>query len=379
MRIGIVVRVLWPTGAPKAAAIQTRVLEKLGYEATLFYLRDSSFTYDYSDLIQGLDYHILHPKHSSWRSRFYDWGTGFFLPDRVGDGRLDFDLLKRFYKDISSFPIDHLICHDQWAGIAGLYAKKRVGIPYSVFVHERLSEFATPILGRLASRWETKSLEGATVLFAPTQKIAQSIQSKYPQLASRIVMNIHGMDWRDEHEEVGRQGREKSIIVDSMWDEGRRPLDYLSIANSLPEYKLRFCGHWRSSALRARFIDAATSSKLENVSLHQGLSESALMEMYRQSRFMVRFGFGEWGVGASVLQAVQSLTPVIVNAELGTADIIARLGGGAVVRTMDEVPGAVRAMDNDARFRQLQNELTQIRATYTWERHVKNLVSAIGG
>ena len=196
MRIGIVVRILWPAGTAKTAAIEAMYLQKMGHQVYVFFIRNSTYKYAYQDLLKNVNYVVLHPDHKSTMSGLYDIVTGIFAPDRKGDGRVDYDLIKSFYNDTIDYRLDYLICHDQWAGLAGQVAKQQLGIPYSVFLHERLSNFGSvPILGWYANYLERNVLSNASKIFVITNKIAESAAMKYPEYASKIEFNIHGMNF----------------------------------------------------------------------------------------------------------------------------------------------------------------------------------------
>ncbi|MBP1358273.1 MAG: glycosyltransferase family 1 protein, partial [Sulfolobus sp.] len=84
MKIGIVLRILWPVGAQKIAIMQTKKLIEQGHEVELIFMRDSSFSYKYEDLLRGVPYHVLSPNHKSLETPIYDLITRIVAPDRAG-------------------------------------------------------------------------------------------------------------------------------------------------------------------------------------------------------------------------------------------------------------------------------------------------------
>lgn len=53
---------------------------------------------------------------------------------------------------------DYLICHDQFTAIGCLKAFVKNKIPFSVFVHEKVTNYSLPILGKIINNLEKKSI-----------------------------------------------------------------------------------------------------------------------------------------------------------------------------------------------------------------------------
>ena len=64
---------------------------------------------------------------------------------------VDLDLIAKVPKVAREEPADYLVCHHQWVGLGCERARRELGIPYSVFIHERLSDYRVPVLGRIVS------------------------------------------------------------------------------------------------------------------------------------------------------------------------------------------------------------------------------------
>ncbi|MEM0136541.1 MAG: hypothetical protein QXU18_15160 [Thermoplasmatales archaeon] len=152
MKIIILVRILWASGAQKIAIEEAKTLKRLGHEVKLVFLREAISGQFLKPTLESVEYEIFSTKQPRW---LYSTITGMFMPDRKGDGALDYNLLKAYPRTVTRNEADYIICHDQWAGIAGFRINKSLGIPYSVFCHERVSgEYTVPTLGKFAERTE---------------------------------------------------------------------------------------------------------------------------------------------------------------------------------------------------------------------------------
>jgi glycosyltransferase involved in cell wall biosynthesis len=371
MRVTIVVRILWTAGAQKLAIAEARHLTTLGHEVDLIFLRGSQLG-GYDDILRGLNYRVLSPDGKSALTPLYDGITRMFAPEgRGAESRVDLNLIRAFPDSISDAVPDLLICHDQWAGLAGLYAKKRYGVDYSVYIHEKTLPYAVPILGSFADRVEYRVLANARRVFAVTEKVARTIRAKH---RVPVVANYIGMD---SHPGVPYDQRANRLLAVSMWDSGRRPEVYLSVLAHLPGYELLFVGRWRNAELRTRFLSSARRLGVEDrVHLLEGISEKDLDGAYNSSKFYLRFGWGEYGSG-STAEAIQHSIPLIVNREIGTSEIIESSGAGLVLDQIDPTRIRSYVMDQDVpdRYAALQRNVAQLAADHSWDSHCRLLLT----
>jgi glycosyltransferase involved in cell wall biosynthesis len=190
-------------------------------------------------------------------------------------------------------------------------------------------------------------------------------------------VNLPGMD------EVGRTPRsakENQLISVSFWDRGRYVERYLEVAERLPDYRLLLAGNWRLPDYRDEILRALGSKGLEDrVTLREGIPEPELVGLYQRSKFLLRFGFGEYGLATAVIEAMQNTLPVIINEDLGISDVIREHGAGAVLRDAD--PGAaaraVEELDDERAYAELQDNIAKLRSTHTWENHVRKLLAPV--
>lgn len=83
MKIGILLRILWPAGAQKIAINEARELIRVGHDVKLYFLRSSEFGYRYDDLLCDLNYVVMSPNHKSVVSPVYSRVTRMFAKEEV--------------------------------------------------------------------------------------------------------------------------------------------------------------------------------------------------------------------------------------------------------------------------------------------------------
>ncbi|MGB9734425.1 MAG: glycosyltransferase family 1 protein, partial [Conexivisphaera sp.] len=217
---------------------------------------------------------------------------------------------------------------------------------------------------------ERRVLAGAARVLAVTDKVASTIREKHGIAAEP---NYPGMD-RISDVPFGRRGRR--LIAVSFWDWGRRPEDYLRLVESLDDYTLLMVGNWRVKGAKERFLEEVRKRGMDGrVLLMEGVPEGELGKLYDSSMFAVRFGYGEYGLATMTIEAIQHTLPLIINDELGTADLVRQCGAGLVTRGVDleRIKEFIRNVD-EATYDALQNNIRRLQAKYTWESHVRKLV-----
>lgn len=377
MKVVILVRILWASGAQKIAIEEARYLSSAGHDVKLVFLREGSSGKYLIDSMKGLEWEIFS---TAKPNPVYSYVTGLFMPDRGGEGTLDYDLLKSYAASLSRRDADLIVCHDQWAGIAGLKIKKRLGIPFMVLCHERVSgEYRVPVLGRLARSTEQKVLENADKVFGITDKVAASIKDTY---GIEAIPDYPGMNRQSS---IAFGERENAILASATWDANRDPSLYARIVQRLPGFKLYVVGRFRTAKQREGFMKFAESEAIsKNVIILNAIGEKDLQDLYGRVKFNIRFGKDEWGPGLSNIEAISHLTPIIVNSELGIADVITRMGGGFVVPehdpagiNPDHVAHLIKEADKEERYNVLQDQLRFIGKEYNWKSHSESLISLV--
>ena len=370
MRVVILVRILWTAGAPKIAIHEARTLQEDGHEVTLVFLRSSNLK-GYGDLLAGLNCIVVSEDGSSAFTPIYDRVTRLFAPDRGSESRVDYNLLRRFPDIAKELHADLIICHDQWAGIAGYFSKRKYGIPYRVFLHEQIRDFEIPILGMAAEVAERLVIMNANRVFAITEKVAATARTHYP---APITTNWPGMD-RLRWESF--ENKERSLIACAFWDIGRRPTAYLPIISAIDGFHLYFVGNWRIPSLREEMIrEIAREGLTGRVSIVTHLTEGELMNMYDRVMFSLRFGFGEYGLGTATVESIQKGVPLIVNSDLGASRLVSTHRCGLVVDKIEpsQILEFIRASSNSQEYDRLRQGLATLTGKYTWASHARELV-----
>lgn len=369
MKIIILVRILWTAGAQKIAIKEAQTLSALGHDVRLIFLRSTESGKNLLSELDKISYRIF--SNTAYKPRrIYSSITGIFAPDRKGEGTVDYDLIKKFAASIKPDECDYIICHDPWAGVAGLLLKKRCGIPYSVYVHERIGKkYGIPVIGYLAKRIELKVLQNATRVLGVTPKVSASVKENFNV---ECIADLPGMDLKKFYT---FENKENVLLASATWDQDRNPEDYLNIIELLPDFKLFVVGRWRSSVERDNFKVLISNRKLsEKVYFIDSIKESEMSELYAKAKFLLRFGKNEAGVGTSTIESISHLTPVIISS-LGISDLIVNYGGGFVLN--DKTPGKAAAIiqENNRQeiYDKLQVNLKKITSLYTWEQHSRLL------
>ncbi len=172
--------------------------------------------------------------------------------------------------------------------------------------------------------------------------------------------------------------KEDVLLAVSFWDLGRRPWDYLEVVKHL-DYKLILAGNWRVKNAKEKVVESIKLMGLKDkVSLVEGISENQLRELYNKAKFVIRFGYGEFGPAISVIEAIQHTTPVIINDELGTAELVKRYNLGLVVHGIDvrSIKEFINKIDEKT-YSQLQDNIKKVQNIYTWLNHVTKLIDTI--
>ena len=188
-RVLIVLRILWTAGAQRIAINEYRWLKKLGYDPKIVFLRKGNAK-GYEEMLEGIDYRVVREGNGPLTPLFY-LPTKLFARDRGMESTVDLDLIMKVPDIAEEEGADYLICHDQYAGIGGLRAKEKHGIPYSVFIHERVVRHSMPVLGGAVDGLERKVLANAEKVFAVTEKVARTVYEKHGISAEP---NYPGMD-----------------------------------------------------------------------------------------------------------------------------------------------------------------------------------------
>lgn len=367
MKIVILVRILWSAGAQKIAINETKELKKRGHDVDLIFLRRGKTWKVYEDLLSGSGYKVISEGKSSIFTGLYSFITGLFMPDRRGEGRIDYDLLRKFPKFIAESSPDKIICHDEWAGIAGYAARKKLGIPYEVFIHERLGVLDVPILGKFAERYRKRVLVNASRLYSVTEKISRDTLDRFG------ILSIPNPPGFEELANVNICKKIDRIVSVSMWDTGRNPFFFIELEKALINYEILLLGNWRTQ----NYYDLFTKSFPKNtrIVVKTNISEEEKRLLIGESKFLVRFGNNEFGLATAVIESISYGTPVIINRSLGTAEIIEKYEAGYVLDSTDpKVVATIISENTEQKYEQLLENVSSLRKSWTWKDHINKLL-----
>jgi glycosyltransferase involved in cell wall biosynthesis len=371
MKIIIIVRILWTAGAPKKAIREAKELSKLGHNVKLIFLRKATTLSGYEDLLEGINFRIITEHNHSPLVPIYDYLTGKFAPDRKGEGRLDYNLIRKLPHFVRNEYPDFVICHDQYSGLGGYYIKKKLGVRYSVLLHERVDSKSNGILHRLANHYERRTLINASCIIASSHKIAISLFQKYNMDCS---VNYQGLDLSNFKR---YESKEDALVAVSMWDIGRKPMIYLDIIKKLPNFKLFLIGNWRDKTLRNTFVEEISRRNLVGrVVLASGIDENKLNDFYDRSKFVIRFGFGEYGESHAVFEGLQRGLPVIINRDLGSSELIDKYKVGIVTDdlTPENIAAKIQKLDTEETYVRIQENILKAAKDLMWSTHARNLI-----
>lgn len=370
MKIVILLRILMTAGAQKIAINEAKVLQSMGNDVELVFLRGKKLP-EYNEILKGINYKIISETGDSILSPLYQYVSHKFSPGRGSESRVDYNLIRKFPGYVKNKNIDYIICHDQLSGLGGYYSLRKLGIPYSVFIHERISYDRSSIFKRIWYYYEDKVLKNASEVFAITDKVAETVAVSHHIDAKT---NYPGMD-------ISRitkfSEKENSILAVAMWDEGRKPELYLDIIKSLTGFTLQFVGNFRSKEFEDKFKEEIKKRKLEDiVIMKQGILESELIDMFQKSKFVIRFGFGEFGLGTATIEALQNCVPLIVNSDLGSAELINSYSCGIVLKEINpsNIKMFINENNNENSYNTLQNNIIRLSNDYSWEAHSEKLL-----
>ena len=382
MKIGIVVRILWSAGTQKFAIDQALALKNAGHDVTIFFLRKTKNSQAYEELLKTIDYKILTTINQSKLTPFYDFITGIFIQNRKGDGRVDYNLLRQFPSYIKDMGFNYLICQDQWAGLAGYYSSRKLGVKYAVVIHEQVNNFpwmkgVKRIFAFLALRFQRKILYNADRIFTLTVAVAKTVDDFYkgklnvnhvfPGLKNNIVFNY--------------TSKKNQILMISYWNEIKVPEVYIPLFKEIEGYNFVIAGNWISQDYRNNYFEKLRQEGVLNkITFIDNMPETQKLELFHESKFYVRFGFQEKGPGYGTIEALEAGLPVICNTDLGISDY---LNGNSFALVLNEtsdlqkIRDFILANEDVDKYSFLQREIESMLKKFTWKRHASELLQII--
>ncbi len=383
MKICILVRILWSAGTQKFAISEAKALQSMGHEVELVFLRKSAKGNVYDDLLKDVKVFVLSERNESPFVPLYDYITGIFMESRKGEGRVDYNLIRKFPSFAKDRGYDLIICQDQWAGLAGYYNWKKYGTDYLVVIHERVNDFPwvrgwKRLLVNIALNYQRKILLNAKGVFSITGKIARTVEKFYSNYGLKSGNAFPGLENRGFR---GYGERENSITLLSYWNKIKVPDQYIPLIREIRNYSFIMVGNWISNEYRAEFLKKLQAEGLlARVELRENVSENEKVDLLSKSKFFIRFGIGEFGMAIGTVEALECGTPVVVNEELGISDYLRDYSNCLIVSDVskvEEIKKFIESNDNPVSYGKLQEEIRRMIRDFTWQNHCKFLLKSV--
>lgn len=322
---------------------------------------------------------------TTWRTRFTGvlstaaqlpllrtvWNLGFTPQDSV-------DLIgavteRDFF--VKARRADLIVFMNFWAAIPIFRIDPRHRPPTVVYFHE-LPQFTEvpPPLGfamRGIVRWVAHSC--STVVSVSAQ-IRQAVQA---QLERDSLVLYHAV-----RPLAAQRTKAEYILLDTRWTDARRPEFVATLAQLLPEYKIRMAGYFPSDEIRRRLeADIRRLGLDERIELLERLPEGRLNSLFASARFYIRWSAdgGEAGPSVGVFQAIGNLCPPIVDDQLGAADFLKMAGLDRLVVTRDAAAFAQRVRElakDPAIYASTLDTLEQVGLKFGWDAYCRRLLDA---
>ena len=383
MKIAILVRILWSAGTQKFAISQAKALQAMGHDVELIFLRRTANENIYEDLLNDIKSIVLSEKNKSPLVPIYDYITGIFMSNRKGEGRVDYNLIRKFPSFAKDRGYDLIICQDQWAGLAGYYHWKKYGTDYIVIMHERPNNYPwvrgwKRMFAILALNYQRRVLFNAKAVISETLKVARSVENFYSNDVLKCTDIFPGLEGKEIR---GYGERESSIALLSYWNEVKVPDVYIPLFKAIGNYKFIMIGNWTSQSYKNDFLKKLQlEGILDRVVINEGVSEKKKIDLLSKSKFFIRLGLGEFGTSYGTLEALECGTPVIVNEELGISDYLKKYSNSLIVSDVskvEEIRKFIESNDNPVSYNNLQREIVRMIKDYTWENHCRLLLGDV--
>ncbi len=201
MKTHILFKTLWFAGAKKFAISQVRTFWAMKHDVKLVFLRKSGSGDVYNGLLRNINVFVLSENNRSPFAPLYDYITGIFIQSRRGEGRVDYNLIRKFPSFARSRKYDMIICQDQLAGLAGYYNWRKFGTDYVIIILERLNDFPWVKRGKrfpvnIALDYKRKVLLKAKSVIPLTLKVARSIELFHLERYLKCIDMFHKLEER---------------------------------------------------------------------------------------------------------------------------------------------------------------------------------------
>ena len=142
MKIRVLARMFLFARTQKFEISEAKALQVMGHDVEFVFLRKLAKGNVYDDLLRDIKVFVLSERNESPFVPLYGNITGIFMPNKKGEGRVDYSLIRKF----PSFAKDRgyvlIICQDQFASLARYNKWKKYGTNHLDIIHERVNDFS---------------------------------------------------------------------------------------------------------------------------------------------------------------------------------------------------------------------------------------------
>jgi glycosyltransferase involved in cell wall biosynthesis len=378
-RIALVCRILWNGGVQRVAISQVEQLRRLGYDADLIFLRQTS---DATYAVPPGTTIISVPLSTRPFFPFLVRITAVFAGHRGPEATVDVDLLWRLRHRLRTY--DAVVYSDQFAAWLGAYLRLLHGKPYLLVFHEFLPKVRTSFSRRVAylggDVFDMISLLFAPAILTTSRLNFERIRAIRPR---HLYFGRIGCPKPPESQHSINPAGLRQVLALSVWDEGRHPEVFLEIARKNPDYSFVIAGSWPEPEFFARFRQLVLS--MPNVRLTGTITEQERLRLLAECRIYLRFGFHEAGPGMGGLEALAAGNIVVANRDLGISELLTHEVNGFIAETPTE-PDATKilrgiAMLTSIQVQQISENAKALAAANGWETHgqvLSRALSALG-
>lgn len=368
MKVCIFVRILWPGGVQRIAFAEAEQLIVRGHSVDLVFLRDTGR----EKFKTVVPYKILFEPSVQNRlfGKILRIITHRYAPQRGPDATVDLDLMRRFERTRDEYDI--VIYFDQHAAFFAEYGQKLHGGKFLVQIHETsLKEKAL-----LPHFIERRALRSAAGIITNSLKNRSILQNHSYKDVSVIYPGLYS-----HPESPGFKWRYDIAISTTVWDSGRHPEAFISIAKYLKTGRIVLAGSWADPGDLKKFSRLVEREKLTDKIVVTGpLSENSLNDYYMRCKVGIRFGYNEAGPGMGSLEVISYGIPLLINSGIGAIEVLENGVNTIIVSEdrPDEVALVIERFFTDEDFwTSFHNSNIELAQNMSWHNHGEALAMAL--
>lgn len=366
LRIGVIIDTASIGGVQKIALEESKMLNEYGFSAELIAL-DCQGTQDYSTYLICIGKLIKIPK-----VRIYP-----------------FNFLKLCHLILHSFDAvlrmimkyDLLIAHNIIAGYFAYHIKKKLNIPYILYVHDpgyyvvdlhirkgkRYLSFVKSVILNI----EKTITENAQKVICNSFKTAERIRKLYGINAVVLYPGAHKCEYDISEKDI-------DILFCTRWNRERNLSLILKIAQIYRNREIYVIGTWDDDNAYKAFMKIIKKYNIKNIKvLNKRLKEKTLLTFYKRSCLYIQTEPTAFGMG--VIEALMNDSLPLTWRTSGAAEIIQRENiEYLLVNSYYDIIKKVKEILNNETVRlQLLYKISRIKDKYSWKSHIEKLITIL--